>query len=541
MIQICDDRKALILDEETLGFVSLNYSRSNLLEKNVYFFDTIDRKGTEKLKHLAAIFFVRNTSENFQKIKDELANPLFNKYYLIFANPIEDQKLREFADCDKYNLVLKVLELFSDFYAINRDLFSLNIKTSMDLLVQPSRWNLASQLKNNRIVEGIFSCILSCRKHPYVRYSKHSNRASKLADSIVAYMSTEDELVAKYSKDDDRCTLLILDRKDDPITPLLNQWTYQSMIHEIIGINNHRVKLSSGEEIVISPDQDEFFGSVLYKNYGEMAEELNRLVNEFKEKNKSQAKVESIEDMQRFMETYPEFKKYSGNVTKHVNIMSELSRKIEKRRLLIVSEVEQDIAIKANKSEHIRNVTEILEDHEVDNYEKIRLVTIFALRYEGDSNVTKFKNMLKKDDVEPQYLDFIDIVLEYAGKKRRSSFLFGKDNTLLSSALNIIKSNFKDVKNVFTQHKSCMHTMIEQMVKGKLSEAEFPYATQSPRDTKTTDIIIFIVGGATYQEAKEVAEFNNISSEYNVILGGTMIHNSKSFIGEATEIREYGL
>jgi vacuolar protein sorting-associated protein 45 len=86
-----------------------------------------------------------------------------------------------------------------------------------------------------------------------------------------------------------------------------------------------------------------------------------------------------------------------------------------------------------------------------------------------------------------------------------------------------------------------MHSMIEQMVKGKLSETEFPYATESPRDTKTTDIIIFILGGATYQEAKEVAEFNNTSELFNVILGGTTIHNSKSFIAEATDVRQYDL
>ena len=313
------------------------------------------------------------------------------------------------------------------------------------------------------------------------------------------------------------------------------------MIHEIIGINNHRVKLENKEEIVINPDQDEFFGKNMYKNYGEMAEELNKLVNEFKEKNNSQAKVESIEDMQRFMETYPEFKKYSGNVNKHVNIMSELSRKIDKRRLLAVSEIEQDIAVKSSKSEHTKQVLEVLEDHEVDNFEKIRLITIYALRYEGDSNVAKFKDILKKDDVKPEHLEFIDIVLEYAGKKKRSPFLFAKGSDLFTSAFNSLKSAFKEVKNVFTQHKSCMHSIIEQQVKGKLSETDFPYAGSSPKDTKTTDIIIFIIGGATYQEAKEVAEFNNTSLDYNVILGGTMIHNSKSFIAEATEVKEFDI
>jgi len=324
----------------------------------------------------------------------------------------------------------------------------------MDLCLHESDMTPATQAKNNRILQGLFSLVLSCRKQPFVRYAKHSNRAAKLADSFVNYMSSEDELMARSSKDDDKTTLIILDRKDDPITPLLNEWTYQSMIHEIIGIKNHRLKLEKGEEIVINPDEDDFFGKNMYKNYGEMAEELNTLVNEFKLKNKSQAKVESIEDMQRFMETYPEFKKFSRNVSKHVNIMSELSQKVETRKLLMVSEIEQDIAIKSAKSEHAREVAEVLEDPEIDNFEKIRLVTLFALRYEGDSNVTKFKNILKREDVNEAHIEFIDIVLQYAGKKKRSPFLFGKSRGLLSGALNIIKSNFKDVKNVFTQHKS---------------------------------------------------------------------------------------
>lgn len=38
--------------------------------------------------------------------------------------------------------------------------------------------------------------------------------------------------------------LLILDRTDDPVSPLLNQWTYQAMVHELLGIKNNRIDLS---------------------------------------------------------------------------------------------------------------------------------------------------------------------------------------------------------------------------------------------------------------------------------------------------------
>jgi hypothetical protein len=38
--------------------------------------------------------------------------------------------------------------------------------------------------------------------------------------------------------------LVILDRLNDPVTPLLTQWTYQAMVHELLGIINGRVDLS---------------------------------------------------------------------------------------------------------------------------------------------------------------------------------------------------------------------------------------------------------------------------------------------------------
>ena len=48
--------------------------------------------------------------------------------------------------------------------------------------------------------------------------------------------------------------------------------------------------------------------------------------------------------MKRFVEEYPEFKKLGGNVSKHVALVSELSRLVEKNKLLEIGEVEQGLA-----------------------------------------------------------------------------------------------------------------------------------------------------------------------------------------------------
>ena len=42
---------------------------------------------------------------------------------------------------------------------------------------------------------------------------------------------------------------LIVDRRNDPVTPLLSQWTYQAMVHEMLGITNGRVKIDGEEKL----------------------------------------------------------------------------------------------------------------------------------------------------------------------------------------------------------------------------------------------------------------------------------------------------
>lgn len=64
----------------------------------------------------------------------------------------------------------------------------------------------------------------------------------------------------------------------------------------------------------------------------------------YQHKTKSNMNIESIADMKRFVEEYPEFRRLSGNVTKHVTLVGELSRRVGEDSLLEVSELEQSLA-----------------------------------------------------------------------------------------------------------------------------------------------------------------------------------------------------
>ena len=92
----------------------------------------------------------------------------------------------------------------------------------------------------------------------------------------------------------------------------------------------------------------------MYLNFGDLGASVKGYVDQFQTKTKSTASIESISDMKRFIEDYPEFRRLSGNVTKHVTLISELSRQVDKKNLLEVSELEQSLSCNDNHSQDLK-------------------------------------------------------------------------------------------------------------------------------------------------------------------------------------------
>lgn len=72
--------------------------------------------------------------------------------------------------------------------------------------------------------------------------------AKKLGQEVLYQMNNQTELW-EFRKAATAPLLLILDRRNDPVTPLLSQWTYQAMVHELLGIQNGRVSLESAPDV----------------------------------------------------------------------------------------------------------------------------------------------------------------------------------------------------------------------------------------------------------------------------------------------------
>ncbi|XP_076184041.1 vacuolar protein sorting 45 [Ptiloglossa arizonensis] len=523
--------KVLLMDKQTTSIVSLLYSQSEIFTKEVYLFERIDGNiRNEGLKHLKCIVFVRPTKENIECLCDELRWPKYGTYYIYFSNIIAKADIKLLAESDEEEVVKEVHEYYADYLVINPHLFSLGIKTCS----QGLSWN---PVHLHRTVLGIISVLLSIKKCPYIRYQSSSEMAKRLAERIREVLSKESNSF-KFRQESSP-VLLILDRRDDPVTPLLHQWTYQAMVHELLTINNNRVNLSHVKgiskelkEVVLSAVHDEFYAHNLYLNFGEIGQTIKELMDEFQKKAKSHQKVESITDMKNFVETYPLFKKLSGTVSKHVTVVGELSSFVENHNLLQVSELEQELSCQNDHSIQLQKIRDFINNHQIREIDSVKLVMLYALHYEKHANndISGLLNLLKSKGISETYIKLVHSILQYSGINTRQSNLFDRES--VAKKTKKLFKGLSGIDNIYTQHTPLLSETLEDLIKGKLSSQTFPYLGNTIISKRPQDVIVFMIGGTTYEESLTIYNLNKQNPGVKIILGGTTIHNSQSFLDE---------
>ncbi|OQR99928.1 hypothetical protein THRCLA_06328, partial [Thraustotheca clavata] len=541
--------KALVLDAETTKAISMVISQSQILEKQVFLVEQLGAKSHERMQHLKAAVLLRPTLRNLELLKEELIAPKYGEYHVFFTNITSNDILERLAEADEHEVVQQVHEYYADYLAINDHLFHFNLSGTVALSSKTT--NLHNMTPKTaavyqRTVDGLLATLLSLKKKPIIRFAKKSEISEKLARDVAMRMQHEDGLF-DFRQPSVAPVLLILDRKDDPITPLLSQWAYQAMVHELLGLFENRVDLErvpgvrdDMKQVVLSVTSDPFFAQHMHDNFGEICLAVKELVDQYKKSSKQNENIESIEDMQRFVDKYAEFRAQSVTVSKHVTLMGELNRLIEVQGLMDVSTLEQDIACNDDASGHLRELTLRLRKAAIAPNNKLRLALLYALRYENPSAIKSVKDLLLEANVPSA--EQVNTMLAYGGANARSGDLFGdKGLKKFIKAMTQVTQGLQGVQCVLTQHVPFLMKTLDNLLKGQLPDTEFGSVTPStPLPKKLKDVIVYINGGVTFEESLKVAELNAklASQGQRILLGGPMIHNSESFLKELVEMTD---
>ncbi|PAV87322.1 hypothetical protein WR25_09429 [Diploscapter pachys] len=542
--------KVMLLDKETTSIVSCAYAQSDMMQKEVYLFERLDSPHQrETIKHLKCIVFIRPTPENIQLLASELRNPKYAQYYIYFSNVVSKTDVKTLAEADEHESVREVHEFFSDSVPLCSHLCSMNLsfpyENSMGLLA-------ASAFL--RIKQSIVGLLLQLKKKPTIRFVIQSSirfnvkRACKKTTATAVQcgcggnsqkklqvIRREESLFESASSES---LLIILDRSDDPVTPLLNQWTYEAMVHELIGFSGtQRVQLD-GQSIILSEQYDEFFRKNVNSNFGEIGQNIKSLMNEFQQKSQIHKNLESISDMKNFVEEYPQFKKISGTVTKHVGLVSELSKIVSAQNLLEISEVEQTIVSGGDHSKCLERIKSLLNNPKTTQLNALRLLLLYSLRFETYPNneITALSRTVdsKAGSREFRATELVRTILRFGGASRRKSDLFG-DGSTIEMTKRFIKG-IKGVENIYTQHEPHIKQIVELLTKAKLPEQNYGYISADGlmANTRYENVIIYMIGGLTFEESAVARAANERRATGQggpaILLASNQMHNAHSFM-----------
>nr|VDD62824.1 unnamed protein product [Brassica oleracea] len=327
------------------------------------------------------------------------------------------------------------------------------------------------QRYSDRVVDGIAAVFLALKRRPVIRYQRTSDTAKRIAHETAVSV----KLWNKFSKNisfpaneshklmyqhesglfDFRRTessplLLVIDRRDDPIA--------QSV--DISGLQDNKVDLRAigslskdqQVEVVLSSEQDAFFKSNMYENFGDIGMNIKRMVDDFQQVAKSNQNIQTVEDMARFVDNYPEYKKMQGNVSKHVTLVTEMSKLVEARKLMLA-------------------VTDLLNNENVSEIDRLRLVMLYALRYEKENPVQLMQLFNKLASRSPKYKPgLVQFLLKQASVEKRTGDLFG-NRDLMNIARNMARG-LKGVENVYTQHQPLLFQTMESITRGRLRDVD---------------------------------------------------------------------
>ncbi|KPI88197.1 putative vacuolar protein sorting-associated protein [Leptomonas seymouri] len=528
--------KVLLCDDATRGILSVSYFQHQLLQYNIVLVDMLANPDRYPMKHFSCVIVCRPTAASLASVYQELAEGNFSSYDIFFTYMLDAALVQSLANADVINLVAHVGEIYVDSIPLTEWVCITQLKPSPlskapTPFMNPMTYSQWDPKSLERMSEGVISMLLSTNRRPVIRYRGGSKVCEKLATEVAARMknvhATFPDLKATES------VLIILDRKDDPVTPLLMPWTYEAMIHELIGFQRGNEVVIDDPEAkpedrvqVLTPHTDTFYGQHRYDDWGQVCVAVSEMVKAYKEMNNFDRNTVSLDEIKSFMSRFPEARKQSAQVTRHCAIASELVAEINGRNLTRLSVLEQDIISNNNITEHNRLVLEVVQDPKTDFDDALRIVMLYQLHYErvAGNIIPQLKQELMQRQCPQDKVQLIDRLIEYAGQEQRRHEIFKTSTGRMFKAVAKAVGQFgKDVQNVLTQHVPLLKKLINRAYNGTLSVDNYPVQEVAgcPVPTAQTpfvrgkDIMLVYVGGITYSETMLLHQINEGNVDNN--------------------------
>ncbi|KAI8325469.1 Sec1-like protein, partial [Martensiomyces pterosporus] len=189
--------------------------------------------------------------------------------------------------------------------------------------------------------------------------------------------------------------LIIVDRSADPLAPILHEFTYEAMVHDLLDIEDgnkfhYTIKLASGAEevkTVVLGDADPIWQEYRFQHISDAQESIMRKFEGLIGSNRAIVDMQAGErlDLSRMRDvvsSMPHFKDQLSHMSAHITMMQQCMERFNERCLNDLGMIEQNLAVGTTPDgEKYRSgdidIAHVLNNPAIEPEDKLRLLLVY--------------------------------------------------------------------------------------------------------------------------------------------------------------------
>ncbi|CAL9089776.1 unnamed protein product [Musa acuminata var. zebrina] len=496
--------KILIMDKFTLKVMSFSCKMADITDEGISLVEDIYKR-REPLPSMDAIYFIQPLKENVIMFLSDMSGrcPLYKKAYVFFSSPIPKELIAYVKnDTSVLPRIGALREMNLEYFAIDSQAFLTDQDMALEELFGEKAENSRYNDSLNTMAVRVATAFASSKEFPHVRYraAKCTDESdmtkmrdlvpTKLATAIWNCLSKYKSTVPEFPQKE-TCELLIVDRTIDQIAPVIHEWTYDAICHDLLEMDGNKyvyeAQTKAGtveKKEVVLEDHDPVWLELRHAHIADASERLHEKMSNFTSKNKAAQLHQSsrdggeisTRDLQKMVQALPQYNEQMEKLSIHVEIAGKINTMIREAGLREIGQLEQDLVFGDAGAKEVISFLRTKQDASPEN--KLRLLMIYAATYpekfEGDKGMKLMQlAKLSPDDMKAvnnlMYLGQID------SKKASGAGFSLKFDVQKKKQAARKEKNDEEETWALSRFYPVIEELIEKLSKGELSKDEYPY------------------------------------------------------------------
>ncbi|KAJ5898098.1 hypothetical protein N7504_008386 [Penicillium tannophilum] len=579
--------KVLVVDEQSRKLINAAVKEEEILNLNVSNVEQIEHRRPSN-PDMDALYILSPESWIVDCLMADFEVRRYRKAFLVWTSFLDPQLRQRLDRSDMARERIADYRIMNiSFYPRESHLVTFRDPYSFPILFHPGCNNLIRK-HLQELAQKIVSLCACLGEYPIIRYFKPrapTHEAAVLCSHLARFVQTELDQFAQFQRDfppqtnRPRGVLLIVDRSMDTFAPLLHEFTFQAMAHDLLPIKDgdkvtykpvlHEGKENEEQKDMEIGEHDKVWVSYRHMHMKDLLGKLGEDFAKFRAANPQFAEdndktsVNTIKDM---LGGLTEFTEGKDAYTLHLNMAEECMKYFQQHKLLEVSSIEQSFATGLDENyKKAKNLAaqlvQLLDDEQVIHSDRLRLILLYIMyRYGllgGD-----IRKLMAHSDLPGRNGDVI-ANLELLGVRVEKPL---KDDKPPPQPLFNRCAPPPDGEEIsLTRYELGVKQMLEEQIRGSLDTTTFPFTrphtdadgSMAAQDmlsqqtslrsakptwarTRSVDqprqrIIVFMAGGATYSESRACYEVSQAHNR-DVFLATTHMLNPGLFMRQVGDL-----